>query len=618
MRRLQALLSLAFLVAAALALAVPSLAQERRVALVIGNSSYSHAARLPNAVNDADAMAESLRRLGFAVTAVRNQTASAFRRALIDFSDAARGADVALLFYAGHGLQMGQRDRAENFLVPVDARLADAREVEDEAIALSRILQLMEGARARLVILDACRDNPLLARMAQAGASRSVSRGLAPIDAAGAHGTLVAFSTAPGAVAADGTGQNSPFTAALVRHLATPGLELRGVLTRVRAEVAQATNNAQVPWSNDGLLSELFLAGPGGASAAAPAQLALAPQPAPAAIELAFWQSIQNSGRAADFEEYLRRYPAGSFAGLARNRITALRAPPRPFPVAVGERFQDCADCPEMVVIPAGRFVMGSPASEPGREKDEGPQRDVTLATDLAVGRGPVTVAEFRAFVQATGHQTPGGCWRWNPQQKEVELAAQLDWRNPGFKQEDSHPVVCVSWEDAQAYLRWINQRSGQRYRLLTEAEWEYAARAGTRTRWWWGDNEAAQCRHANGADQRLTQVASAWSRYQTAACNDGFPYTSPITQFAANRFGLHDMGGNVLQWVEDCYVDSYTGAPLDASVAVTGGTCSARVLRGGSWYFDPRFLRAALRGSYSPGYRLDLFGFRVARTPGG
>ena len=314
-----------------------AMAQERRIALVIGNTGYQHMRALPNAVNDAEALAGTLRGLGFAVTLERNQNAAAMRRTMRDFSDAARGADVALFFFAGHGLQMGTRDRAENYLVPVDARLSDARDTEDETIALSRVLQLLDGARARVVILDACRDNPLLAQMAQAGGTRSVSRGLAPIEASGAQGTLVAFSTAPGAVAADGRGRNSPFTTALLRHLPTPGLELRGALTRVRAEVARETNNTQVPWSNDGLLAELFLAGQGSASpsSAAGPQIALAPQaapPAPAALELAFWQSIQGSQRAEEFEAYLRQFPQGTFADLARARIAALRAPALPAP----------------------------------------------------------------------------------------------------------------------------------------------------------------------------------------------------------------------------------------------------------------------------------------------
>jgi uncharacterized caspase-like protein len=466
-------------------------AQERRVALLIGNSAYTHATALPNAANDAQAMAGSLRALGFTVTVAQNQTVSGMRRALRDFSDSVRGADVALFFFAGHGLQMGQRDRAENLLVPTDARLADARDLDDETIALSRILQLMEGARTRLVILDACRDNPLLARMSQTGTSRSISRGLAPIDATGTQGTLVAFSTAPGAVAADGTGRNSPFTAALLRHLPTPGLEIRGALTRVRAEVARATGNAQTPWSNDGLLEELFLAGRTSAASPQPTAPSQPLAPTEAAVELAFWQSVQSSASAAELEEYLRRYPAGAFAGLARSRIAALRAPVAPtpppvprFPVGVGDRFRDCAECPELVVIPPGRFVMGSPPSEGGRENDEGPQREVTFAVAVALGRGPVTVGEFRAFAQATAHQATGGCWRWNPSKDMLELGPGLDWRNPGLPQTDDHPVVCVSWADAQAYARWLSGRTGKRYRLPTEAEWEYAARAGTQTRW--------------------------------------------------------------------------------------------------------------------------------------
>jgi uncharacterized caspase-like protein len=318
------LVLLAALLVALLA-AAPALAQERRVALVVGNTAYSHASVPPNAVNDADAVATTLRRLGFVVTLVRNQGVVEMRRALRDFSDASRGADMALFFFAGHGLQAAQGDRAENFLVPTDARLADERDLEDETIPLSRVLALMRGARVRVVVLDACRDNPLATRMMRPGATRSVGRGLAPIDAAQAGGTLVAFSTAPGAVAADGRGPNSPFTETLLRHLPTPEIEIQTMFTRVRAEVVRATNNAQEPWTNSALLEEVFLAGP------QPGQIALAPQaapptPGPAELELAFWQSIQNSQRVEEFEAYLRRFPQGTFVDLARARIAALRA----------------------------------------------------------------------------------------------------------------------------------------------------------------------------------------------------------------------------------------------------------------------------------------------------
>jgi uncharacterized caspase-like protein len=309
------------------ALALPALAQERRVALVVGNGAYRNAMALANPGNDADGVARALTSLGFRVTLLKDVGVTAFREALLDFGDAARGADVALFFFAGHGLQMGLRDRAENFLIPVDAALTDARRLEDETIRLSRVLELMETARARVVILDACRDNPLISAMANAGGTRSVGRGLAPIEGA-AQGTLIAFSTAPGAVAADGRGTNSPFTEALLRHLPAPGLELRTVLTRVRAEVARATNNAQTPWSNDGLLSELFLAGRDEAPppVAPPQPMQGLVQAVPQeALELVFWQSIQTTRRVSELEEFLRRFPDGVFAGLARNRLAALQ-----------------------------------------------------------------------------------------------------------------------------------------------------------------------------------------------------------------------------------------------------------------------------------------------------
>lgn len=355
--------------------------------------------------------------------------------------------------------------------------------------------------------------------------------------------------------------------------------------------------------------------------------------PAPEALDLAFWQSIQNSRSVADFEAYLARFPNGTFATLARNRIAELRAaqatrpdpgqraPASPgrapgYPVAVGQSFRDCPECPEMVVIPAGRFRKGSPASEVGRYGDEGPQREVVLRAPLAVGKFEVTVAQYRAFAQATGRGDGGSCWVWTGSDGEERRG--YGWRNPGFAQGDDHPVVCVSWEDAQAYARWLSQRTGHRYRLLTEAEWEYAARAGTVTRFWWGESEAEQCRHANGVDQTARAQVPGASGWTVAPCTDGFAYTAPVGRFRPNGFGLHDMAGNVWEWVEDCRRDSYAGAPLDASVAVTTGGCSERVVRGASWIDAPRRLRPAFRHESTAGRQAFTLGFRLAREPGG
>jgi formylglycine-generating enzyme required for sulfatase activity len=314
-----------------------------------------------------------------------------------------------------------------------------------------------------------------------------------------------------------------------------------------------------------------------------------------------------------------RRARDAAQAALAAAR--PVPAPPTPsvggagvYPVGIGRSFRD-GDGPEMVVIPPGSFVMGSPASEAGRQDREGPQRTVQVREALAVGKFHVTVGEYRRFVEATGRSS-SGCWVWNVAERKWVEDPSRNWRSPGFAQTDRHPVVCVSWEDAQAYVRWLSQRTGRGYRLLTEAEWEYAARAGTTTSRWWGDGEGGQCGAANGADRRAKQENPTWT---TADCDDGFAYTAPVGSFAANRFGLHDMAGNAWQWVEDCWKENYQGSPTDSLVAlVSGGDCSRRVLRGGSWFNTPSILRSAFRNWDSPGDRYYYVGFRVARTPGG
>ncbi|MGK7870452.1 caspase family protein [Falsiroseomonas sp. E2-1-a20] len=268
-RRVLAVLVLAMVLGAV----QPALAQ--RVALVVGNGSYAAAARLENPAHDASGMAAALRRLGFSVDLVTDATRARLEQALGRFGRAAEGADIALLFFAGHGLQLG----GENWLVPTDARLADAREVAFELVGLDTVLRQMDRARTRIVILDACRDNPLAVQMRGLGGTRSLGRGLAPVQAQDV-GTLIAFSTSPGAVAEDGRTGNSPFTAALLRHIEQPGVDLQITLRRVRSEVRQATAGRQTPWENSSLLEPVVL------RAAAPGRpLVQAPPPAEAPAE---------------------------------------------------------------------------------------------------------------------------------------------------------------------------------------------------------------------------------------------------------------------------------------------------------------------------------------------
>jgi uncharacterized caspase-like protein len=265
-------------------LAAPAQAADK-VALVIGNGAYVNATPLPNPPNDARAVAAALASIGFEVMQGQDLDRTAMERLLRGFLDKADGAKVALVFYAGHGMQVDGR----NYLVPVDAKLEKASDLNFETVELDKILgSLDDPARATVVILDACRDNPLARSFrSRVGATRSagVSSGLAAYSSLGT-GTLIAFATAPGQTALDGQGSNSPFTQALVKHLRTPNLEVRQMLTRVRADVATATGNKQIPWDNSSLLGDVFLAGGNAQSAAlpvppAPAPAAPAAQPAP-------------------------------------------------------------------------------------------------------------------------------------------------------------------------------------------------------------------------------------------------------------------------------------------------------------------------------------------------
>jgi formylglycine-generating enzyme required for sulfatase activity len=293
-------------------------------------------------------------------------------------------------------------------------------------------------------------------------------------------------------------------------------------------------------------------------------------------------------------------------------------------PYEPGDEFRDCDDCPLMVVVPAGSFTMGSTeaerkwAVEQGAKQEwvdqEKPQHRVTIEQPFAVGKYEVTRDQFAAFVQATGHDASGGCWEYTADGWKEN--ASLSWRSPGFEQTDRDPVVCVSWDDAKAYVAWLSETTtGRRYRLPSEAEWEYAARAKTATMRPWGDDRdnRAGCAYANGADLTAKDKLG-WS--PTMDCRDGQVYTAPVGSYSANDFGLHDVIGNAWEWVEDCWNDSYEASerPDDGS-AWTAGDCSRRVLRGGSWSVGPGFLRSADRFRLSSGGRLSDSGFRVART---
>ena len=280
-----------------------------------------------------------------------------------------------------------------------------------------------------------------------------------------------------------------------------------------------------------------------------------------------------------------------------------------------------CPDCLEEVVIPAGSFDMGSPETEVGRDSDEGPVHRVTIGKPFALAKTEVTLGQFARFVAESGYKTDAeenrggnaGCRTWKD--GKWDWQAGLSWKNPGFQQVGDHPVVCVSWNDANAYVAWLAKKSGKTYRLPTEAQWEYAARGGSSMARPWGDKADEACTYANVADQTAKSHVPGASSWTIHNCSDGYAYTAPVGKFAANPFGLVDMIGNAWEWTADRSHGSYaeSGRPDDGSVW-DSGTAVGRVLRGGSWYSLPRSARSAYRSGSEPANRSYLTGFRPAR----
>ena len=801
---------IAVLVLAMLSLPAPA---SQRVALIIGNAGYAHAPALANPLNDAADIGAALGRLGFSVTRLENAGYAALRRGLQEFQRAASASEVAVVFYAGHGIEVDRR----NFLVPVDARLASDQDVEFEAVPLALVSRAVERASGlRLVILDACRENPFAVQMQRAGATRSIGRGLARVEPSGE--TLVAYAAKEGTVASDGTGRNSPYSEALLAHLEEPGLEVGLLFRKVRDAVLASTGGRQEPFVYGSLSSRgVYLIPPPAANAGDRISTAEGTSAGRGTeAEVQFWKSIESiqdlSARTAALLAYKAQYPHGVYIALADIRLKSVQAagpasssntptddaldltrddrrriqralaaggfdpgpadglfggrtrsairewqtahglpvtghldadavkgllaaetesdatggervhettssapvdPSRTFlesglslsdwlllaedrlaagehrsllvegaghvrrygtfeglssvmeramsglmqglrvtdeasarsaletarrigevsgpraalhrieakaysrlgrfaeaveayrswlrlappdhperksmiigmqralrgerqPAALGT-FRDCEACPELVVMPTGTFQMGSPPWEDERDDTEGPTHDVTIRRPVAVGKHEVTFAEWDAC------RRDGGCSHDPPDQ--------------GWGRAD-RPVINVSWEDAQEYVGWLSNTTGERYRLPSESEWEYAARGGTTTRFHWGD----------GIKRSAANCVGCGSRWDGAR-------TAPAGSFSPNAFGLHDMHGNVWEWVEDCWHPDYGGAPLDGRVWIDWADCSRRVVRGGSFFTSPALVRSAFRGHDPPRRRHRTVGFRVARA---
>lgn len=635
---------------AVVAATVPALA-EKRVALVIGNGAYERADRLSNPVTDSRNLHAALKRIGFAERDIvygENLGKRDLERAIGRFATLTRDADVAIAYYAGHGATFGDTP----YVVPVDARFDAIDQMPYELTPLENMIgELRRAKGVRIAIVDACRDNSAereLKRLDMRGGENT--RGLAPPR--NPEGLIVAYATQYLSTAADGpAGGDSPFTAALLKHLPTPGLDVKDLFFEVGREVLTTTQGRQRPEVKVSFYEKYSLV-PGAASPPP----AVATPAAQAQDEIA-WSMIEGTSDPKQLENFIARFPESPQRGkaiaalddLKRRQTAALapaasasqqpiswaspteppsvqRSPPPPpqqqqvatvTPVApppiasgpcggvtlasLGSRrasplsaneecalqakaeFQECESCPVMVVVPAGTFTMGSPEGEEGRDNDEGPLHKVTIRRSFAVGKFEVTFDEWDACF------AEGGCGRYRPRDKE--------WGR------GRRPVINVSWKDAQAYSAWLSKKTGKTYRLLSEAEWEYSARAGTSTPFWQGSSISTQQANYNGAYS-----------YGEGKKGDYRSNTVAVDSFAPNPFGLYQTQGNVWEWVEDCYHENYRAAPSDGS-AWTAGDCSRRTLRGGSWLNFPRFLRAAGHIRVKPDYRGGDSGFRLART---
>jgi len=600
-------------------LLIPSISlssQDRRIALVIGNGAYKFSP-LRNPVNDANDMAVALEKCKFNVVKITDANRGEMRKAIRKFGNKLMRGGIGLFYYAGHGIQVN----GENYLVPVGAEVFAEDEVEDECLKVSSVLRKMETANNSLniIILDACRDNPF-------GRSfRSGKSGLAKMDAP--TGSILAYATAPGSVAADGTDRNGLYTSKLLKHMTTQGITIENLFKRVRVDVMNASGKRQVPWESSSLAGNFYFYSKRGITIAE--STALKSQPVKETpeieektkdeLELALLkikklkeaQQKEKEAKGRKFKNLLadlKKYQTIEKSDLDdETKYSAWKAMKRKYPkwssgIGSGDStgmvyraleedndgtYAEIAKASgfelsktnsigmEFVYIKPGSFMMGSPSNESGRDDDE-VQHRVSITKSFYIQTTEVTQGQWKAVMGS------------NPSH----------FKNCG----DDCPVENVSWNDVKEFIHKLNQREGSgTYRLPSEAEWEYAARAGTDTPFSFG-----RC--------LSTDQANYHGNYPLSGCAKGKYRNSTIrvASFSPNAWGLYDMHGNVYEWCQDWYAKYYSSSATDPTGPSSG---SYRVIRGGGWLNYARVCRSANRVSCTPGYRGYDLGFRLLRT---
>lgn len=540
----------------------------RRFALLIANSRYPDAqGSLPTIVKDGRLLAEELRRSDFDVDLRENLRREDVQATLDAFYAKLNAGAAAFVYFGGYGIQVER----QSYLIPVNAQIWSETEVRRDGISLDAILSELNrrGVRVKIAVVDAARQNPFERRF------RASSAGLAPVDAP--EGSLILFSAPPGKLVREEDGDISLFVSELGKELRAPNLTAEEAFTHTRIGVSRASKGDRVPWISSSLIDEFRFAVaaanaapapvPDRISRAEPPRVARRPPPDPVPLP-----APSPAPSPAPPPAVLPQ----TAAALPVPSPPAAPAPPRsqaPMQEGLqtaGQNLRDCDTCPELVILRAGTFDMGA-----GAQPFDRPIHRVTIPRPFAIARRETTINEWRSCVEA------GAC-KYRP--------------NTADDQAGTQPITNVSWFDAQEYVAWLSALTRRTYRLPSEAEWEYAAHGGTSTAFAWGPqvgDSKANCRDCSRtASRELASVAS----------------------FAPNGFGLFDMAGNAAEWVEDCWNDSYRGAPQDGTAWLTGA-CGQRVLRGGSFDSSASYVKPSARFRYDADVRYYANGFRVVRA---
>ncbi len=611
--------------------------QAKRIALVMGNDNYTSVSKLQKAGNDATAMARELKAAGFTVQLHRDLNYRGMVKAVETFTNGITGGDEVVVFFAGHGVQI----KNGSYLLPTDIEAISEKEVEKTAYELLALTDMIREAKPAfsLVVIDACRDNPLKA----SGRSVGNLRGLSAFEPP--KGQMVVYSASRGQQALDrlnpqDSNPNGVFTREFISRMKKPGLKIEDLMREVQDSVellAKSVNHEQRPAVYNEARGNFSFFAPSTVQATS-----LPPaKPDSSALELAMWDGVKNATTVAEVQAYLSRFPNGFFSELARARIVALggvkletvstggqsgsaeqqqnatnkpassetikdstdavtnnlaslatsqnlssqTSPPQipnvPIP---GSIIKDCEDCPEIVVIPAGSFEMGST-----EDRNSTPIHIVNVPSFL-IGKTEVTRGQWKSIMGNYPRFDTHNC---------VSVSDQC-------------PAMWIAFDVALEFLSRLSKKTGKNYRLPSEAEWEYAARAGSKTEWSFGDdinqiNEYAWYKTNTDPKDKLISVSKA----------------QLVATKRPNAFGLFDMHGNVSEWTEDCFQQDYVNAPTNGSAWTTANTgawlyhnCNRRAYRGGNFLDSEINLKSAKRrwGNQSATTAFMFNGLRVVR----